>query len=56
VRQDFAPLAAVVAAAAILWLSAVFVLRRIPGLTGDTYGAINLLVEASVLLTFVAMR
>jgi adenosylcobinamide-GDP ribazoletransferase len=56
VRQDFAPLVAVVAAAAVCWLSAVFVLRRIPGMTGDTYGAINLLVEASVLLTFVAMR
>ena len=56
VRQDFAPLVAVVAAAAVLWLSAVFVLRRIPGLTGDTYGAINVLVEASVLLTFAAMR
>jgi adenosylcobinamide-GDP ribazoletransferase len=56
VRQDYAPLVAVVAAAAVLWLSAIFVQRRIPGMTGDTYGAINLLVEAAALLTFAAMR
>jgi adenosylcobinamide-GDP ribazoletransferase len=55
-RQDFAPLVAVVAAAAVLWLTAIFVQRRIPGMTGDTYGAINLLVEAAALLTFAAMR
>jgi cobalamin synthase len=31
-------------------------LSRIPGMTGDTYGAINTLIEAAVLLTFVAVR
>ena len=55
-RRDFAPLVAVVAAAAVCGLSAWFVRRRIPGMTGDTYGAINVLVEASVLLAFAAMR
>jgi adenosylcobinamide-GDP ribazoletransferase len=33
-----------------------FTLKRIPGLTGDTYGAINLLIETSVLLSFVAVQ
>jgi adenosylcobinamide-GDP ribazoletransferase len=55
-RREFAPLVAVVAAAAVCGLTAWFVRRRIPGMTGDTYGAINMLVEASVLLTFAAMR
>ncbi len=55
-RQDFVPLIAVVAAAAALALSASFVLRRIPGMTGDTYGAINMLAETAVLLTFAAVR
>ena len=54
-RREFAPLLAVVAAAAVCGLAAWFVRRRIPGMTGDTYGAINMLVEASVLLTFAAM-
>lgn len=54
--QSAAPLIALVVAAVTLWLSAQFVLRRIPGMTGDTYGAIDMLVEAGVLLAFVAMR
>ena len=41
---------AVVATAAV----AVFVLRRLPGLTGDIYGALCEIVEVLVLLTFVA--
>jgi adenosylcobinamide-GDP ribazoletransferase len=48
----------VVAAAAVLTavvaglLVSRFTLRRIPGMTGDTYGAINMLIELSVLLAF----
>jgi cobalamin synthase len=39
--------------ALLVMLGAVgFALRRIPGLTGDLYGAINELVEAGVLLLF----
>jgi cobalamin synthase len=41
--------------ALVVWqLASSFVLLRIPGMTGDTYGAINMLIEASVLLTFAA--
>ena len=29
-----------------------FVLRRLPGLTGDIYGALNEIVETAVLLVF----
>lgn len=39
-------------AALIAWLVARFALSRIPGLTGDIYGAINELVELGVLLAF----
>jgi adenosylcobinamide-GDP ribazoletransferase len=49
------PLVALGLAAAIGWLSAQFAISRVGGLTGDTYGAINMMVEASVLLTFAAM-
>ena len=38
----------------ILWLGAGFILRRIPGLTGDSYGALCELVELAVLLFFTA--
>jgi len=55
VRRDYAPVLALAVAAAVWWLSAAFILRRIPGMTGDTYGTINTLVEASTLLTFAAM-
>ncbi len=51
-----APVVAAAAASAVFWLSARFILNRIPGMTGDTYGAINMLIEAGVLLAFVAMR
>jgi adenosylcobinamide-GDP ribazoletransferase len=43
---------ALAAAAAVI--GAVFVLRRIPGLTGDVYGALCELLEALSLLAFVA--
>jgi adenosylcobinamide-GDP ribazoletransferase len=45
----FVGLAVVMTAAA-----AVFVLRRIPGLTGDVYGALCEFLEALALLAFVA--
>ena len=41
-------------AVGIVWLGARFTLRRIPGLTGDIYGALNELVEVVVLLAFAA--
>jgi adenosylcobinamide-GDP ribazoletransferase len=41
-------------AAGIIWLGGHFTLQRIPGLTGDIYGALNELVEAAVLLVFAA--
>lgn len=54
--SGWATLAALVAAL-LAWTGATrFALKRIPGLTGDTYGATNLIVETSVLLTFVAMQ
>lgn len=42
------------AAAGLTWLFARFCLQRIPGLTGDTYGALNELIEAAVLIASVA--
>jgi adenosylcobinamide-GDP ribazoletransferase len=36
----------------VLWLGATFTLRRIPGLTGDSYGALCELTELAVLLFF----
>jgi len=47
-------LAALTLAAVILWLAARFIMQRIPGLTGDSYGAICELVETGVLLLFAA--
>ena len=46
---------AVVALAAVVTVAgAVFVLRRLPGLTGDIYGALCEMLEVLTLLTFVA--
>ena len=39
-------------AGVVLWLGAGFILRRIPGLTGDSYGALCELVELTVILLF----
>jgi cobalamin synthase len=36
----------------VLWLGASFILRRIPGLTGDSYGALCELAELAVLVLF----
>jgi adenosylcobinamide-GDP ribazoletransferase len=55
----YPPLATLAAfAATLLVLSGVlrFTLRRIPGLTGDTYGAIGILIETSVLLAFITVQ
>jgi adenosylcobinamide-GDP ribazoletransferase len=41
-------------AALTTWLAVRFALSRVPGLTGDLYGAVSELVEAVVLLVFVA--
>ncbi|HTP00872.1 MAG TPA: adenosylcobinamide-GDP ribazoletransferase [Anaerolineales bacterium] len=53
--QSLAPVVVLLAAAAVYWLGTSFVLRRIPGMTGDTYGATNMLMEATTLLVFAAM-
>jgi adenosylcobinamide-GDP ribazoletransferase len=45
-------LAAVLASALTTWLVVRFALHKIPGLTGDLYGAISELVEAVVLLVY----
>ncbi len=48
----FRGLAAFAGAAALTYLVARFALSRLPGLTGDVYGAINEVVEAMVLVGF----
>jgi adenosylcobinamide-GDP ribazoletransferase len=49
--------AAALAAGVIAWTGITrFTLKRIPGLTGDIYGATSLLVETAVLLAFVAWQ
>jgi adenosylcobinamide-GDP ribazoletransferase len=53
-RHELTPLLAAVVAALIWWLASRLVLHKIGGMTGDTYGAINMLIEASVLLVFAA--
>ena len=45
-------LLAVVLAGIVFWLGASFILHRIPGLTGDSYGALCELTELAVLLFF----
>lgn len=52
--QNLAAVAALLSAVASGWLAIRFVLSRIAGMTGDTYGAICMLVEAAVLLGFAA--
>ena len=49
-------LIALVIAGMIVWLAATFILRRIPGLTGDIYGALNELVELVLIVIFVAWQ
>lgn len=45
-------LLAMLVAGTVLWLGAGFILRRIPGLTGDSYGALCEMAELAVLLLF----
>jgi adenosylcobinamide-GDP ribazoletransferase len=45
-------LLAFILAGIVLWLGASFILRRIPGLTGDSYGALCELGELAALLLF----
>lgn len=52
--HNFVPMAALGAAFVVWLLASSLVLQRIPGMTGDTYGAINMLIEAFVLLIFAA--
>ena len=40
-------------AGVFVWLAGLFILKRIPGLTGDVYGAINELVECMILVGLV---
>ena len=47
-------LAAMVAVALTVWLGSKYVMKRIPGLTGDIYGALCEISEVIVLLVFVA--
>jgi cobalamin synthase len=51
--HQLAALVAVLTALVIGILVSRFILGRIPGMTGDTYGATNMLIELGVLLTFV---
>jgi adenosylcobinamide-GDP ribazoletransferase len=46
-------LAIMALAGVVVWLGARFALRRIPGLTGDVYGALNETIELVVLLAMV---
>ncbi len=46
--------AAILPAWAVAWLGARFILRRLPGLTGDSYGALNEVVELALLVLLVA--
>lgn len=47
-------LAAMLVAGALTWMGGRFVLGRLPGLTGDSYGALCEVVEVAVLLTCVS--
>ena len=52
---QLAGLALMALAGVVVWLGARFALRRIPGLTGDVYGALNETIELVVLLAMVAL-
>lgn len=49
--REFGLLAAL-ASILVAWIAGHFIIRRIPGMTGDTYGAVNEVVEVLVLLMF----
>jgi adenosylcobinamide-GDP ribazoletransferase len=48
-------LIAMLVAGVVMLLTALFIRTRIPGLTGDSYGAINELVEVAVLVFYIAL-
>jgi adenosylcobinamide-GDP ribazoletransferase len=50
--HSWIPVIAALLAALVYGFSTRFILGRIPGMTGDTYGAINMLIEAATLLAF----
>lgn len=52
---DFSGLLIAVISLPFIWGISRFILSRIPGLTGDSYGAINESIEVLVLLTFTAI-
>ncbi len=52
---DWRVLPALVIAALVVWAGARFTLRRIPGLTGDIYGALNEIIEVAVLLALASV-
>jgi len=54
--QSLVPMAALAITFLVWRLASSLVLRRIPGMTGDVYGAINMMIEAGVLLTFAAAQ
>lgn len=55
ILQSWMPVIAALAGAILYRLSTRYILGRIPGMTGDTYGAINMLIEAVTLLVFAAI-
>jgi adenosylcobinamide-GDP ribazoletransferase len=54
--RSWAPLAAAIVASLTWWAVIRFTLKRIPGLTGDIYGALNILIETTALLIFAALE
>jgi adenosylcobinamide-GDP ribazoletransferase len=52
---QLAGLAIMALAGGVLWLGARFTMRRIPGLTGDVYGALNETIELVTLMAMVAI-
>ncbi len=54
--RSWAPLAATLAASLTWWAAIRFTLKRLPGLTGDIYGALNVLIETTTLLVFAAVQ
>lgn len=52
--QTYEPLVALLSATVVWGMSSALILRRIPGMTGDTYGAIDMLIETVVLLVCTA--
>lgn len=54
--RSWTPLVATFAASFTWWAATRFTLKRIPGLTGDIYGALTILIETAALLVFAAAQ